>query len=139
MELSETSARRRTAIRAHVKQLVCDSVEDLPNAAVFTARAEAPELEDFVSIYFDEIDREAQHNRPQADGDLVIRISTKVEPQEADDRLDEISGYIEMAVDADPKLGGLVWRCFMHKVIYADSPSGIYSSVELFFQLKYDD
>jgi len=139
MELSETSALRRTAIRQHVQQLVRDAVKELPNHAVFTARAEAEDLEDFVSIYFDEVDREAQHNRAQADGDLIIRISTKAKPQEADDRLDEISGYIEIAMGGDPKLGDHVWCQFMHKVVYADSPSGIYSSVELFFQLKYDD
>lgn len=139
MQLSETSALRRTAIRQHVKQLVQGAVEGLPNHAVFTARAEAEGLEDFVSIYFDEVDREAQRNGARADGDLVIRISTKAKPQEADDRLDEISGYIEIGVDGDRELGGLVGWCFNHKVLYADSPSGIYSSVELFFQLKYDD
>lgn len=139
MELSETSALRRTAIRQHVQQLVQQAVSFLPNCAVFAARAESDKLEDFVSIYFDEIDRDPKHNHPQAEGDLVIRISTKVSPEEADDRLDQIAGHIEIGLAADPLLGGRVWRHFMHKVVYANSPSGIYSAVELFIQLKYND
>ena len=139
MELEQTGAYRRTQIREYVCELVRDAVDFLPNCEVFAARGESKSAEDFVAVYFDDVDRERRHNGSDAEAQLVVRVNTKAAPQRADERLDDISSHIEKAFCDDASLGAHVNDSYCYRVAYSDSKSGVYSAVELFYLLKYDD
>lgn len=136
--IENTPAQRRVAIRNAVKDKIEEAVAFLPHGAVFASRAEVEGLEDFISIYFDEVDRERSHSTADAGVDLVIRISSKIEPDKVDDHLDDIASYIETAMNDSSDLPK-VWDCFHTGCAYSDSQSGIYSALELKYQLKYTD
>jgi len=136
--IENTPAHQRKLIRHAIKAKIEAAVGFLPNAAVYVSRAEVEGLEDFISIYFDEGDRERTHSSNEAVADLIIRISTKTEPENADDHLDEIASYIETAMLDHSDLPN-VWDGYLGGYAYSDSPTGVYSALELKYQIKYND
>jgi len=134
-----TPASRRDAVRTAVKARVEAAISYLDAPLVFTSRAEVADVDGFVSIYFGEGQRERSHSTTDVECELIIRISSSAEPQEVDPRLDAVASRVEKAVSDEPTLGGVVWDCFQSGFAYADSESGVYSSIELIYSIKYND
>ena len=133
-----TPSKKRTAIRQDLKAGILNSLLSMPGCKVFTARAEADGLQDFVSIYFEEGDRIQQHSFADAEADLIIRISTKADPRQADDRLDTIASLIEVGVKTDI-FDDYVLGVFNSGFSYSDSANGNYSALELTYKIQYSD
>lgn len=139
MIIQDTAAYRRAEIRtACAARLAAALVGAFPDLQVVAARADFEDVADFVSVYFDDTERARKGRQVETEAELIVRVSTSEPADLADARLDEIASHVEADLSG-AKLTDYVFDCFLAGTGNAIAPNGVYSALELRYELKYND
>lgn len=133
-----TAAHRRQLVRQAVIDALSNGLgQQYPDCPVIDGRAFLEAVDDWVTVYFQEGERERLHRHAETAVDLVVRVNTAREASVANRRLEAIAGAVEQVMQQASLPG--VFDCYFAAFSYDEIPDKDVSAHALVYQLRYND